>query len=51
MRLILCEAGKFGGMLRLMLEERKYLLILRGFMMDVLTTAAMAIGKIALHIA
>ena len=30
MRLILCEAEKFGGMLRLMLEERKYLLILRG---------------------
>lgn len=30
MRLILCEAGKFGGMLRLMLEERKYLPIFRG---------------------
>ena len=29
MRLILCEAGKFGGMLRPMLEERKHLLIFR----------------------
>ena len=39
-------------MLRLMLEERKYLPILGGFMMDILTTmASMAIGKISLHIA